>query len=84
MIWFWLTYLRCGEGGIGEALVREYTRQNIHAIATVLPTESSEHLSKVGITCYPLDVTKEESITKLKREIAVLTGGRLDVLVNNA
>ncbi|KAL4938554.1 hypothetical protein BDV06DRAFT_215008 [Aspergillus oleicola] len=74
----------CGQGGIGEALVREFLRRNVHPIATLLPSESSEHLSAAGITWFPLDVTKEESVLQLKENIVGLTGGRLDVLVNNA
>ncbi|RYP78221.1 hypothetical protein DL771_000698 [Monosporascus sp. 5C6A] len=74
----------CGKGGIGEALVKEYARRNVHPIATVLPMESSEHLSQAGITWFSLDVTIEKSVADLKRNVLALTGGRLDILVNNA
>ncbi|KAI1499775.1 hypothetical protein F5X99DRAFT_430291 [Biscogniauxia marginata] len=74
----------CGQGGIGEALVHEYTHRGFHAIATVLPSESHEHLSKAGITWFPLDVTQEASIQSLKQSIRSLTDGHLDILVNNA
>ncbi|KAI8963503.1 NAD(P)-binding protein [Daldinia sp. FL1419] len=74
----------CGCGGIGEALAHEYTRAGIRAIATILPTESGEHLTEAGITWFYLDVTIEESIIKLKRQVSDLTGDVLDVLVNNA
>ncbi|KAF4627995.1 hypothetical protein G7Y89_g10157 [Cudoniella acicularis] len=74
----------CGQGGIGEALALEYAHRNISPIATVLPTESSQHLSEAGIVSFPLDVTKKESILALKESVIQLTGGRLDVLVNNA
>ncbi|KAK7946582.1 uncharacterized protein PG986_010903 [Apiospora aurea] len=74
----------CGKGGIGEALVKEYACRGLHAIATVLPTESSDHLNEPGITCFKLDLTVEQSILDLKQSIQELTGGRLDVLVNNA
>lgn len=75
---------RCGQGGIGEALVTEYKRRGIHAIATVLPNEASDHLSRAGITFFPLDVTVEKSVLELKARVQELTGGRLDVLVNCA
>lgn len=75
---------RCGEGGIGEALVKEYARQGVHPIATLLPFESSSHLSSAGITWFPLDVTKEASITDLKSHVFDLTDGCLDFMVNNA
>ncbi|KAH0489950.1 hypothetical protein TgHK011_001439 [Trichoderma gracile] len=74
----------CGKGGIGEALVQEYTRRGIFAIATVLPNEKSDHLTATGITWFPLDVTDEESVISLKKKIDSLTNGYLDVLVNNA
>lgn len=75
---------RCGEGGIGEALVKEYALRGLRPIATVLPSETSSHLLDLGIVCYQLDVTSEESVTELKQKVMELTGGYLDVLVNNA
>ncbi|KAI1405138.1 hypothetical protein F4819DRAFT_482898 [Hypoxylon fuscum] len=74
----------CGQGGIGEALVKQYALAGLHPIATVLPSEPSDHLTKAGITWFPLDVTNEESIVDLKRQLFDLTGGRLHILVNNA
>jgi len=74
----------CGRGGIGEALVTEYSRKGLHAIATVLPNEASDHLSEAGITFYTLDVTSEKSILEMKANLQKVTGGRLDVLVNCA
>ncbi|KAL2788809.1 NAD(P)-binding protein [Aspergillus keveii] len=75
----------CGQGGIGEALALEFLRRNIHPIATVLPTESSEHLSSAGITWFPLDVSSEESVIAMRKSVGELTGGKgLDVLFNNA
>ncbi|KAL7908212.1 NAD(P)-binding protein [Trichoderma velutinum] len=74
----------CGKGGIGEALILEYTRRGIYAIATVLPDENSDHLMAAGITWFPLDVTDEQSVINLKGKISSVTGGYLDILVNNA
>lgn len=37
-----------------------------------------------GMTTMSLDVTSEESIIRCRDEVAELTGGRLDILVNNA
>ncbi|RCI12736.1 hypothetical protein L249_1068 [Ophiocordyceps polyrhachis-furcata BCC 54312] len=70
----------CGKGGIGEALVKQYVRHGVHAIATVLPSEGSEHLTQAGITWFPLDVTDEKSVADLKQSILGLTGGSLDIL----
>ncbi|KAI0154651.1 NAD(P)-binding protein [Xylariaceae sp. FL1272] len=74
----------CGQGGIGEALATEYHRQGLHAIATVLPNEASDHLADTGITIFPLDVTDEESVKTLEASVRHLTAGYLDVLVNCA
>ncbi|RYP59237.1 hypothetical protein DL769_008624 [Monosporascus sp. CRB-8-3] len=72
------------KGGIGEALVTEYTHRGLHAIATVLPEESSAHLSEAGIAFFPLDVTDEKSVEGLKHSVQKLTGGYLHVLINCA
>ncbi|KAI1116261.1 NAD(P)-binding protein [Nemania sp. NC0429] len=74
----------CGQGGIGEALAKTYMSRGISPIATVLPSEPSEHLSDANITWFHLDVTNETSIRDLKAKIIELTGGELDFLVNNA
>lgn len=50
----------------------------------MLPGESSDHLTRAGITFFPLDVTKEKSVVELKARVQKLTDGRLDVLVNCA
>ena len=36
------------------------------------------------MTVLPLDVTSDESVNTLKKEVTALTGGKLDYLVNNA
>ncbi|KAI1170032.1 hypothetical protein F4777DRAFT_570719 [Nemania sp. FL0916] len=74
----------CGQGGLGEAFALEYSRCGISPIATVLPSEKSEHLSAAGITYFPLDVTSNDSISTLKQQVTAITGGYLDILVNNA
>ncbi|CAJ2505662.1 Uu.00g130560.m01.CDS01 [Anthostomella pinea] len=74
----------CGKGGIGEALVIEYQRKGLHSIATILPSESSDHLTDAGISWFHLDVTSDESVEELKNTVRELTGGFLDILVNNA
>lgn len=62
----------------------EYKRLSMHAIATVLPHESTVHLSQAGITCFPLDVTVEDSVSELKLKVQDITGGYLHILVNCA
>jgi 1-acylglycerone phosphate reductase len=43
-----------------------------------------EHLAAIGIETLALDVTQIENIRKTKEEISTRTGGRLDILINNA
>ena len=41
-------------------------------------------LDAAGIETFELDVTKTESVLAARKHIAELTGGKLDILVNNA
>lgn len=41
-------------------------------------------LRDAGMTVLPLDVTSADSIAACKEKAREVTGGRLDVLVNNA
>jgi hypothetical protein len=41
-------------------------------------------MADLGMTTLQLDVTKQDSIKACHDEVAKLTGGRLDILVNNA
>ncbi|KAM0211343.1 hypothetical protein ACHAQI_005299 [Fusarium lateritium] len=74
----------CSPGGIGHALVNEFHRQGCHVIATVRNTDMIKDLEAPGISVFPLEVTDPKSIGECKEKISQLTGGRLDVLVNNA
>lgn len=55
-----------------------------HVIATARRLEVLGELADLGMTTMYLDVTKQESIDAANDAIANVTGGRLDVLVNNA
>lgn len=52
-------------------------------LATLLPSESKEHLLSVGITCFELDVTNDESVCALRKAVEKI-GDQLEILVNNA
>lgn len=43
-----------------------------------------EHLLSVGITCFQLDVTNDESVCALRKAVEEEIGDQLDILVNNA
>ena len=74
----------CSPGGIGHALALEYHRQGLHVIATARRLEAIDDLRALGMTTLRLDVTDKEAIRNVRDEVEELTGGRLDVLVNNA
>jgi 1-acylglycerone phosphate reductase len=41
-------------------------------------------LPELGVKTFILDVTKQESVIEIRDEISKITGGTLDILVNNA
>lgn len=58
--------------------------EDIQVISTLLPHESAEHLLSRGVHVVRTDVTNDASVQKLKDFLQKLTGGRLDILINNA
>lgn len=74
----------CSPGGVGHALALEFASQNLRVFATARSTSSLSSLAEKGIETFALDVTNLESITALKNEISKRTGGKLDILFNNA
>lgn len=56
----------------------------MRVFATARSTKSLSQLEAKGIETLPLDVTSAESIAALKAEITKRTGGKLDILFNNA
>ncbi|KAJ7805190.1 NAD-P-binding protein [Mycena olivaceomarginata] len=74
----------CTEGGIGSALAKEFHSKGWRVFAVSRRLETMEHLAAIGIETLALDVTQIESIRKTKEEISTRTGGRLDILINNA
>ena len=74
----------CSPGGIGHSLAREFRSQGFTVFATARNANSISDLTGNGIETLSLEVTSEESIATLKREISSRTDGKLDILVNNA
>ncbi|KAM5353613.1 hypothetical protein ACJ41O_000263 [Fusarium nematophilum] len=74
----------CSEGGAGHALALEFAAQGFRVFATARSAKSLALLQEKGIEILTLDVTQPESISALKTEIAGRTGGKLDILFNNA
>ncbi|GKZ27436.1 hypothetical protein AbraIFM66951_005328 [Aspergillus brasiliensis] len=74
----------CSSGGVGHALALEFASHNLRVFATARSTKSLSRLEEKGIETFPLDVTDAKSIIALRDEIAKRTGGKLDMLFNNA
>ena len=79
-----LKHCRCSPGGAGHALALEFAARDMRVFATARSTKSLSELEAKGIEVLPLEVTSAESIAALKAEIAKRTGGKLDMLFNNA
>ncbi|KZV97513.1 NAD(P)-binding protein [Exidia glandulosa HHB12029] len=74
----------CTPGGIGHALALEFQKQGARVFATARRTEVLEDLRAKGMEVLALDVTSDESVRAAAASLRELTGGKLDVLVNNA
>lgn len=77
----------CSEGGLGAALAKAFQEQGYHVFATLRnPAKAGSLAGEKGtnIDVLELDTTSEESINTSLETVEKRTGGRLDVLVNNA
>ncbi|KAJ7607360.1 NAD(P)-binding protein [Roridomyces roridus] len=77
----------CSPGGIGHELAREYHSKGCRVIATARRREALLELALAlgdGLETFELDVTDVTSIRAVRDAVASMTGGTLDVLVNNA
>jgi len=70
--------------GIGKELAILLHAKGYKILATARKTESISDLSALGITALALDVDSPASIAALKIEVEAITGGKLDMLINNA
>lgn len=75
----------CGDAGIGSGLAIAFNKRGYHVFATARNTAKMSDLQDLSdITFLKLDVTNKDSIAAAAEEISAQTGGKLDVLVNNA
>jgi 1-acylglycerone phosphate reductase len=75
----------CGPNGIGSSLAQEFHMRGHCVFATGRSaSEIDPILTNLDIQTFPLDVTSEDSITTAVATISAATGGRLDILINNA
>lgn len=76
-----------GTGGIGTELCRSFARRGYQVIATAPPGYEGELevlKKECGVIPVVLDVANLDDIKKLKKIVEAETGGRLDILYNNA
>ncbi|KAF2727024.1 oxidoreductase [Polyplosphaeria fusca] len=75
----------CSAGGIGHGLALAFQKRGCAVIATARNPSKMEDLKPLpNMHLLPLDVTQEASIAAAAKSVEAITGGRLDVLVNNA
>lgn len=60
------------------------TTTGLRVFATARDTSSMKALQALNIETFELDVTKSDGIATVKARVEELTGGRLDILINNA
>lgn len=56
----------------------------LHVIASARNPDVLQELVSLGMSAVQLDVTNQDSLNRAKHDVAQITGGRLDILVNNA
>ena len=74
----------CSQGGLGDALAQAFHQRGLRVIATARNPTKIAHFKALGIETLPLDVLSTESIKACVASVADLTGGSLDILVNNS
>lgn len=74
----------CSEGSLGEALALALHARNITVFASVRDPSKATTLKDARIYVVVLDVRSDSSIKECVGEISAVTGGTLDILINNA
>jgi len=74
----------CSDGGLGAALAVAFHRQGDRVLATARNPKKMTSLKSLGIETLSLDVLSAESVKVCVAEVSALTGGSLDILINNA
>jgi 1-acylglycerone phosphate reductase len=74
----------CSDGSLGAALAQAFHLANWRVFATARNLNKLTECRATGIETLALDVTSESSISACAKEVAALTNGSLDALINNA
>lgn len=72
------------EGGIGDALAKEFHKRGLRVFATARNLDKVQHLKEMGMDVLQLDVLDNASIKRAVDSVKMATGGTLDILVNNS
>ena len=76
----------CSAGGIGDGVAEAFSEKGYHVFATArTPSKISQSLNQASnVTILALDVLSPEAIAAAVESVKQITGGKLDVLVNNS
>jgi NAD(P)-dependent dehydrogenase (short-subunit alcohol dehydrogenase family) len=74
----------CGSAGIGTALATEFHIRGHRVFATGVSESQLIQLATLGIDTFVMDVTSSDSIESGVARVTKATGGKLDILINNA
>lgn len=74
----------CSAGGIGDALARSFQKRGLTIFATARSLSKIAHLKELGMAVMELDITVPASIENAVNAVKEITGGKLDILVNNS
>jgi len=70
--------------GIGYQTALYLREKGYTVFATARKEEDVSRLQKLGLTSFLLDVTKHQTITDTLNNVLEITGGKLDIVFNNA
>ena len=77
----------CSQGGIGDAMARQFADRGHHVFAAVRnPSRAADYSNVEDIEVVKLDVTSLESVHNLVADLKsrLPDGNKLDILINNA
>ncbi|KAF7563925.1 hypothetical protein G7046_g201 [Stylonectria norvegica] len=75
----------CSDGSLGAAMAKAYHNRGFRVFAALRNTAKAGSLRDMnGIDIVELDVTSEDSVSRCAKFVESVTGGSLEVLVNNA
>ncbi|KAJ3527333.1 hypothetical protein NM208_g10752 [Fusarium decemcellulare] len=72
------------KGGIGDYLAQDLHKRGFRVYATARNPAKVQHLKEMGLHIVLLEVTNPNSIRKAAEEVNGLSGGKLDILINNS